>query len=145
MFFGRFRRRQTLAALAVMLLPGAASAASPALPAPPGLSATAAPPALQLSPADLAEIARGWDVRETVLDVEVKDDRDELIGLVDAVFFVPRTGASYAVIDVSDYVGREGHIIAFPLGRLSRAGDVFRLHGVTRDLVKSLPPFVYPD
>ncbi len=110
----------------------------------PELAVVTPPPPLALPSQDLAEIHHGWDVREGVLDAEVFDDVGKPIGLIDAVFVVPRTGNAYAVLDAGDYVGSGDHVVVVALARLTRTADGYQLLGATKEAVKALPAFSYP-
>jgi hypothetical protein len=98
---------------------------------------------------DVRAVARGYRTSRP-LGTNVLNDRDEKIGTLDDLV-IGRDDASilFAVLEVGGFLGIGGRLVAIPFEslELNDAGGTLQivLPGASRDKLKTLPEFDYPD
>jgi hypothetical protein len=82
-----------------------------------------------------------------VIGANVVNENNETIGEVDDLVVTPGGGQPVAVLSVGGFLGIGARLIAVPYERLqyNAERDRWMLQGATRDSLRSLPEFTYPD
>jgi len=82
-----------------------------------------------------------------VIGASVYNEHNESIGEVEDIVLPQGGGQPMAVLSVGGFLGIGGRLIAVPYDRLQRSNDRDRwtIQGATRDSVRSMPEFTYPE
>lgn len=105
--------------------------------------ATAASPEVELVAVSSHAVAKGYSAHE-LMGGTVMNEHREPIGTIDDLIITRADDDSnaYAVLEVGDFLGLRGHLVAVPFTSLEVDAHRIVLPGATRDALKKLP--VYP-
>lgn len=88
-------------------------------------------------------VAFGRSVTKEILHKDVYNDHKQKLGVIEDIILSPEHSASYAVIDIGNFLGIPRHPVLVSFSRLHREHDSYILKGATRAAMKSLPTFHY--
>ena len=89
------------------------------------------------------QLAMGWSVKKTILGKTVYNDQNQKLGTVEDLIISPDRNVSYAIVGAGGFIGMGRHDVAIPVSQLQNQGGKLIMPGATKDVVKSLPSFVY--
>ncbi len=93
----------------------------------------------------VADVAKGWSVKKSVMGKEVHNDaaKPEEVGTIDDIIIAPDGSASYVILNASKYLGLSSHLVAIPMKQLRIVGDKVTLPGSTKEKLREVPVFQY--
>lgn len=89
------------------------------------------------------KLAMGWSVKKTILGKTVYNDQNQKVGTVEDLIISPDRNVSYAIVGAGGFIGIGRHDVAIPVSQIQNQGGKLIMPGATKDVVKSLPSFVY--
>lgn len=89
------------------------------------------------------KLAMGWSVKKTILGKTVYNDQNQKVGTVEDLIISPDRNVSYAIVGAGGFIGMGRHDVAIPVSQITNEGGKLIMPGATKDVVKSLPTFVY--
>lgn len=96
-----------------------------------------------VSMAESTKLAMGWSVKKTILGKTVYNDQNQKVGTVVDLIISPDRDVSYAIVGAGGFIGMGRHDVAIPVSQIQNEGGKLIMPGATKDVVKSLPSFVY--
>ncbi|MBS1152381.1 MAG: PRC-barrel domain protein [Myxococcaceae bacterium] len=99
---------------------------------------------LGVSKSEMETIATGWSARKELMNKGVANDQKDRIGTIEDVIITPEEGKPYAVIGVGGFLGIDRHDVVIPINQLKMKDGSLMLPGATKDALKALPKFEYP-
>ena len=99
---------------------------------------------LGVSKSEMETIATGWSARKDLMNKGVANDQKDRIGTIEDVIITPEEGKPYAVIGVGGFLGIDRHDVVIPINQLKMHEGSLMLPGATKDALKALPKFEYP-
>ena len=94
---------------------------------------------------ELTAMVNGWSAKKDILGKNVVNDQNEKVGVIDDIIITPDKMMSYAVIGAGGFLGMGKHDVAIKTEYLHTMDDKLVLNGATKDLLKQLPEFKYPE
>ena len=94
---------------------------------------------------ELTTTVTGWSAKKNILGKEVVNDKDEKVGVIDDIIISPDQKMSYAIIGAGGFLCMGKHDVAIKTDYLHTMNDKLVLSGATKDLLKQLPEFKYPE
>ncbi|WP_208507376.1 PRC-barrel domain-containing protein [Variovorax paradoxus] len=93
----------------------------------------------------LADVAKGWSVKKTILNAEVRNDaaRPESLGKVEDLIVAPDGTVSYLIVNASKFLGIDDHRISIPVSQFRHVGNILVLPGATKEELRKVPVFIY--
>jgi hypothetical protein len=130
------------------------SATTPGAPATPAIPATAGTPATPATLGTNGPVTASRPRMSQIIGAHVYNDRNERIGEVDDILFVPPagvspvpgvTGGAVAVIQVGGFLGMGGHMVSLPLAdlRWNAENSHIVMPGATKESLAARPVFNY--
>ena len=89
------------------------------------------------------KLAMGWSVKKTILGKAVYNDEGQKVGIVEDLIISPDRNVSYAIVGAGGFIGKGRHDVAIPVSQMHNDGGKLIMPGASKDVVKSLPSFVY--
>jgi sporulation protein YlmC with PRC-barrel domain len=135
-----FANTNKILSIATLVLAGSVSAVGAARAQVAGSSTT-----LGVTVTEATQVAQGFSAKKNMLGKPVYNDAGERIGDVDDLIIAPDKKLSYLIVGAGGFVGIGRHDVAIPISQITRQDGRLVIPGATRDLVKSMPEFVYAD
>ncbi len=88
-------------------------------------------------------VAFGRSVTKEILHKPVYNDQKQKLGVIEDIILSPEHSASYAVVDIGDFLGIPRHPVLVSFSRLKRSKHGYLLPGATKTAMKNLPSFHY--
>ena len=89
------------------------------------------------------KLAMGWSVKKTILGKTVYNDQNQKVGTVEDLIISPERNVSYAIVGAGGFIGMGRHDVAILMSQIQNEGGKLIMPGATKEVVKSLPSFVY--
>ncbi len=93
---------------------------------------------------ELVTVAKGWSAKKQIMGQDVYNDKSEKVGVVDDLIIAPDKAVSYAIIGTGGFLGVDKHDVAIPVNQLKMEEGKITLPGATKEAVKAMPTFQYP-
>ena len=93
----------------------------------------------------LTAVAEGYSVQNSVLRQPVYNDDDQRIGTINDLIIDPAGSASLVIIGTGRFIGSARHDVAIHVGHLTSRNGRFVLEGASKEAIRALPAFNYPD
>ena len=110
-------------------------------------AAAAAGNAARAVSAKAEELTDGWNLRSSVMDQSVYDDKNVRIGEIDDIILTGDAAKGYhvyAVVGVGGFLGIGERKVAPPLSSLSKVDGKFVMHGATKEELTKWPEYKAP-
>lgn len=93
----------------------------------------------------IADVAKGWSVKKSVLGKDVYNDatKPEEVGIIDDIILAPDGSASYVILNASKFLGLSSHLVAIPVNQLRITENKVVLPGSTKEKLRDVPVFLY--
>lgn len=91
------------------------------------------------------QVAMGWSVRKTLMGKAIYNETGQRIGKVADLIISPDGAVSYVIVGAGGFVGIGRHDVAIPVKQVQNQAGRLVMSGATRDMIKSMPQFVYAD
>ncbi len=97
---------------------------------------------------ELVTVAKGWSAKKQIMGKDVYNDKSEKVGVVYDLIITPDKAVTYAIIGTG-FLGLDkhdvaNHDVAIPLNQFKIKEGKITLPGATKDTVKAMPTFQYP-
>jgi len=97
---------------------------------------------------ELVTVAKGWSAKKQIMGKDVYNDKSEKVGVVYDLIITPDKAVTYAIIGTG-FLGLDkhdvaNHDVAIPLNQFKMKEGKITLPGATKDTVKAMPTFQYP-
>ncbi len=103
-----------------------------------------APHIIGVTKEEVGFIAKGWSMKNDVLDKDVyTEGGKEKIGAIKDIIVTTDKSISYAVISTGGFLGIDKHDVVIPVTQLKADGTRIVLPGATKESIKAMSPFVY--
>lgn len=89
------------------------------------------------------KIAMGWSAKKSILGKAVYNDQGQRVGKVEDLIISPDRSVSYAIVGAGGFIGIGRHDVAIPVAQITNQDGKLVMPGATKDVVKTLPSFVY--
>ena len=101
---------------------------------------TAGATVLGVSQSVIAEVAKGWSVKKTILNTDVLNDaaEPERLGKVEDLIVAPDGSVSYLIVNASKFLGLANHRVAIPVSQFRQMGKTLVLPGATKDELRKV-------
>ena len=97
---------------------------------------------------ELVTVAKGWSAKKQIMGKDVYNDKSEKVGVVYDLIITPDKAVTYAIIGTGllglDKHDVANHDVAIPLNQFKMKEGKITLPGATKDTVKAMPTFQYP-
>ena len=93
----------------------------------------------------LTAVAEGYSVQNSILRKPVYNDDDQRIGTINDLIIDPEGSASLVIIGTGRFIGSARHDVAVHIGHLTNRDGRFVLSGASKEAIRALPAFNYPE
>lgn len=93
----------------------------------------------------LTAVAEGYSVQNSILRQPVFNDDDQRIGTINDLIIDLEGSASLVIIGTGRFVGSARHDVAIHIGHLMNRNGRFVLEGASKEAIRALPAFNYPE
>jgi sporulation protein YlmC with PRC-barrel domain len=108
------------------------------------LAQTAGSATLGVTVTEIKVIAKGWSVKQSLLDQPVYNEANKKIGEVEDMIIAPDSSVSYAILSVGGFLGMGTRDVAIPAGQFKMQEDgTIQLPGADKKSLKAMPVFHY--
>jgi len=108
------------------------------------LAQTAGSATLGVTVTEIKVIAKGWSVKQSLLDQPVYNEANKKIGEVEDMIIAPDSSVSYAILSVGGFLGMGTRDVAIPAGQFKMQKDgTIQLPGADKKTLKAMPVFHY--
>ncbi len=88
-------------------------------------------------------VVEGWSVKKSLLGKSIYNDSGEKVGVLHDIIVAPDNAVSFGIVAAHQFLGVSQHDVAVPMSQLDYANGKLVWAGATREVVKSLPVFIY--
>lgn len=100
--------------------------------------------AIGVTAEELTTVADGWSASKQILGKDVYNDKDQKVGQVNDLIVTPEKAVSYAIIGTGSFLGMDKRDVAIPMNQFTMKEGKVILPGATKEAVKAMPVFHYP-
>jgi sporulation protein YlmC with PRC-barrel domain len=94
---------------------------------------------------ELVTVAKGWSAKNQIMGRDVYNDKNEKIGVVSDLIIAPDKAVSYVIIGAGGFLGMDKHDVAIRIDQINMVEGKIILPGATKEAVKAMPAFQYPE
>lgn len=94
---------------------------------------------------ELVAVVKGWSAKKQIMGKDVYNDKNEKVGVVEDLIIAPDKAVSYAIIGAGGFLGMGKYDVAIRMNQFKMVEGKITLPGATKDAVKAMPAFQYPN
>jgi len=94
---------------------------------------------------ELVTVVKGWSAKKQIMGKDVYNDKNEKVGVVEDLIVAPDKAVSYAIVGAGGFLGMGKHDVAIRVNQFKMMEGKITLPGATKDAVKAMPAFQYPN